>query len=128
MEDKDLQDQLKGLFSDLVDIPPPKTNPKSPLRKQPSQTRRGDEVVYQPNKKTIQSNRQENIVRPKPLPVVVTPATVPPAKSGIHWRLLSVAVLITLVVLMFIMYANFVLAASTAIRKPDARPSAKHVA
>ncbi|MEZ6061653.1 MAG: hypothetical protein R3C19_15000 [Planctomycetaceae bacterium] len=30
--------------------------------------------------------------------------------------------------LMFIMYANFVLAASTAIRKPDARPSAKHVA
>ncbi|MCB0207766.1 MAG: PD40 domain-containing protein [Anaerolineae bacterium] len=109
MENKDLMDQLAGLFSDLKDVPPARSDQaeaKSPPRRQRTPARLGEETLF--TTKQIATNAPEtnsvSEAKPETLPTVVAPEpTAVRSKTVIHWPLLLGAVLMTLGVILLVM-------------------------
>lgn len=110
MENKDLRDQLEGLFSDLNDVPSSKAAVSPAPRRARAKTRQGEEVIFNTDYTASKINGREGQVKPHSLPAIVSPPVyAAPRRPVIHWRMLSLAVIGTLGVIVLVIYGQSIL-------------------
>lgn len=117
MDNKDLKDQLEGLFSDLKDVPvskAEKTEPKPSPRRQRLKSRSGEAVIFNPETTNSKQATQTPAIKPNLLQTTSPPTTHPsPPRALINWRLIIWATIITLVGVMLVIYGQTVLSLLT---------------
>lgn len=108
LENKDLEDQLAGLFSDTTELIDPTSNNKTiEKRKGASPRKQGEATLFRANKKpSVVSNHPPLSKTEQPQPIIDPHQEFDRPTAVINWRLLIWAVLVTLAVIMFATYGQ----------------------